>query len=89
MKKSIFFAALLINVPLFASAASQQRQLANVVLSVENASYMVKEVNEVVYVATFGYKNPAETCKFLQNKGVNVFKVTNYDESTGRSTKKC
>lgn len=89
MKKSILLIILLISAPLFASAASQQRQLANVVLSDENASYMVKEFNEMVYVTTFGYKKPVETCKFLQNKGINVIKVTNYDESTGRSTKKC
>ena len=64
---------------------SHYHKLASVVLNDENANYMVRSTGNEVYVVTFDYKTPAETCKFLQNKGVLVIRVTNYTKDVPTS----
>jgi len=86
-KKTTFLAILLTIAPIFVSAAPEyQHRLASVVLDAENASYMVKTINELVYVTTFDYKTPTETCKFLQSKGVDAVRVTNYSKDIASTT---
>ncbi len=79
--KSTFLALLVSILPLSVSATTQyQHKLASVVLSDENASYIVKTINQKVHIVTFGYKNAVDSCKFLQTKGIDVVTVRNYSE---------
>jgi len=81
-RKLTLLAILMAIIPVFVSAAPQyQHELVTAVLSHENTSYMAKTMDEKVYVTTFNYKTPAETCKFLQNRGVNVVQVTNWTDN--------
>lgn len=79
--KSALLASLLAILPILSYAGVEyQHRLADVVLNEVGASYIIKTVNEKVRVATFEYKKPAETCKFLRKRGVFVVEVTNYSE---------
>jgi len=77
--KLTFLATLMVIFPIFTSAdVSQQHKLATIVLGAETASYMVRNDDNGVYVTTFGYKTPTETCELLKSKGINVIHVTDY-----------
>lgn len=66
-----------------------QHKLVSAILSAENASFIVKTMGKKVYVVTFEYQNAAETCKFLQKKGITVITVRNYGKINGSSFKIC
>lgn len=88
-----FLAILLAILPTiaFGGNISPQHKLTVDILNAETDSYIVITDGDNVTIATFDYKNPTETCKFLKNKGVNIVRVVNHDKSkdeggTGRST---
>ena len=82
-KKTALFAILLAILPNFVGATPiYQHKLATIVLNDEKASYMVKTTKEKVHVVTINYKNATKSSEFLQNKGINVITVKNYNKST-------
>lgn len=85
--KIILFAAIMTIFPVLAGASVIVS--ASKVLYATGASFMVKTVGDNVSVVTFDYKPPVETCKFLQESGIPVVTVGNWNKGGVLVSKTC
>ncbi len=85
--KIVLFAAIMAIFPVLAGASAIVS--ASKVLYATDASFVVKTVGDSVSVVTFDYKTPAETCKFLQESGIPVVTVGNWNKNGVLVSKTC